>query len=238
MSNAQLAINNETGHAAGVNEWLGDGQSAQIKMGSSFTTTHERPLDMHEHLFMIGDKQTHLYQILEGVIGVYKMLPDGRRQIVTFYYPGDMIGGGDKSNWTQHAEALCNAKVRCIPVSTVDTLITTEPGFGQALMSMLATELEETRDQLLSLGRKSALEKVATFLLRISRRNKREGADESLLHLPMKRAEIADYLGLTIETVSRNITKLKTTGIIRLESKSEISVKDISLLEELADGGN
>lgn len=236
LNTAQKTNHHQTTGNAGISEWLGDGHSAQIAMGGSFTTTSERSLDAHEHLFMIGDEQTHLYQIQEGVVGVYKMLADGRRQIVNFYYPGDIIGAADQAAWTQHAEALCKSKVRCIAASTVDKLITTELGFGQALLSMLATELDETRDQLLSLGRKSALEKVATFLLRISRRNRREGRDEALLHLPMKRSEIADYLGLTIETVSRNITKLRTTGIIKLESKSEVRITDIQLLEDLAEG--
>lgn len=228
----------QMGNTSGVREWLGDGQSAQIKMGNSFTTTNERLLDVHEHLFMIGDMQNYIYQVLEGVVGVYKMLHDGRRLIVNFYYPGDIIGGSEQHQWTQHAEALCESRVRSIPTSTIDSLITTEPGFGLAILSMLTTELEETRDQLLSLGRKSALEKVATFLLRISRRNKRQKYNDLLLHLPMKRSEIADYLGLTIETVSRNITKLRAAGIIQLECKSEVRIKDMGLLEKLADGAS
>jgi len=89
---------------------------------------------------------------------------------------------------------------------------------------------------MLSLGRKSAIEKVATFLMRISRRNERENRDQMLLHVPMTRAEIADYLGLTIETVSRNITKLKTTGMIKLESKSRIRITEIDQLEDIAEG--
>lgn len=238
LSNARSVQEDEFGHNGGMCDWLGDGRSARIKMGGSFTTTSERSLETHGHLFMIGDTQTHMYQILEGVVGVYKMLADGRRQIVNFYYPGDIIGWAVPGAWTQHAEALCKTRIRSIPTSTVDTLITTERGFGKALLSMLATELEETRDQLLSLGRKSALEKVATFLLRISRRNQREDNDEGLLHLPMKRAEIADYLGLTIETVSRNITILKKTGIIHLESNTVVRITDMSQLEDLADGDN
>jgi CRP/FNR family transcriptional regulator len=135
-----------------------------------------------------------------------------------------------------HGESLCNTRVRCIPHSTIDHLISAEPGFGHAMLATLATELSETRDQLLSLGRKSALEKVATFLLRISRRNQREKTDECQLHLPMTRAEIADYLGLTIETISRSVTKLKTSGLIRLESKSRIQITDLEALEALANG--
>jgi len=219
-----------------MSDWLGDGKSAKIKIGHSLATTNERALDAHEHLFMANDTQTHIYQVLDGVVGVYKMLADGRRQIVTFCYPGDLIGVEDSGTWLHHGEALSETRVRCISVSTIEALVDSEPGFGQALVASLATELAETRDQLLSLGRKSALEKVATFLVRISRRNQRENKDETRLFLPMTRAEIADYLGLTIETVSRNITRLRTTGIIRLESKCQVEILDMDRLEDLAEG--
>ena len=221
---------------AAMTDWLGNGQSAKIVIGHSFSTTNEKLLESHEHLFVANDSQTHVYQVLEGVVGVYQMLSDGRRQIVTFYYPGDLIGVEDTGTWLHHGEALCHTKVRCIALSTIDHLINSEPGFGQAMLATLATELAETRDQLLSLGRKSALEKMATFLLRISRRNQRENTDQSRLHLPMTRAEIADYLGLTIETVSRTITKLKTGGVIQLQSNSRVVVKDLELLENIANG--
>jgi len=237
MSNAtQISHIKKPAPIATVNQWIGNGQSAQIQLDRGFTTTSERTLDSHEHLYMVGDQHTHVYQVLEGVIGVYQMLADGRRQIVSFYYPGDLIGAVDQGNTSQHAEALCDSRVRCIPVKTIETLISSEPGFGQAMLATVATELAETRDQLLSLGRKSAAEKLATFLLRISRRNAREGQDDAQLYLPMTRAEIGDYLGLTIETVSRNMTRLRAAGIIHLESKSKVQILNVEKLVELADG--
>lgn len=235
LSNAQTG-SNISNRTAAMTDWLGDGRSAKIKIGHSLTTTNERSLSAHEHLFMANDSQTHIYQVLDGVVGIYKMLADGRRQIVTFCYPGDLIGVENSGTWRHHGEALCDTRIRCISLSTIDALVKSEPAFGQALVQSLATELAETRDQLLSLGRKSALEKVATFLLRISRRNQRENRDETRLFLPMTRAEIADYLGLTIETVSRNITRLKTSGLIRLESKNKVQILDIDQLEDLAEG--
>jgi len=233
MLNATTQKTSESTSTANVSNWIGAGQ---IKMDRGFTTTAELSLDSHEHLFMSGDEHTHAYQVLEGVVGVYQMLPDGRRQIVSFYYPGDLIGVVNQQMTEQHAEALCATRVRSIPVKTIETLMTTEPAFSQALLNTLATELSETRDQLLSLGRKSALEKLATFLVCISRRNEREGIDENALHLPMTRSEIGDYLGLTIETVSRNMTKLKVAGIIKLTSKSKVQVLDLERLEDLANG--
>jgi len=232
-----LTTSLNTNNTPSVAQFLNSGTSGQIKIGHSFTTTGEKVLEPHEHLFVAGDAQSHVYQILEGVVSVYELLPDGRRQIATFCYPGDLIGADRIGRFAHNAESLCNARVRCIPLKAMDRLIATETGFSQALLNALSTELAETRDQLLSLGRKSAREKVATFLLRISRRNEREGVDATQLHLPMTRSEIADYLGLTIETVSRNFTKLKKAGVIGLPSSSQVEVHDLDRLEAFADGG-
>jgi len=221
-----------------VAQFLNGNSSGKIMLGHSFTTTSEKVLDAHEHLFVAGDSQSQVYQVLEGVISIYELLPDGRRQIATFCYPGDLIGADIVQQFAHHAESLCAARVRCIPTHLMDKMISDEPGFSQALLKVLSTELAETRDQLLSLGRKSAKEKVATFLLRISRRNQREGMNELKLHLPMTRSEIADFLGLTIETVSRNITKLKVANAICLKSGGMVEILDMELLESFADGGN
>lgn len=219
-----------------VSDWLGETRSSQIPVGLGFRTTSERAVSAHEHVYLEGDAQTHMYQVLEGVIGVYKLLTDGRRQIVTFHYPGELIGLDQTGYFIDSAEALCSARIRCIPIDAVDTLIATEPGFGQAMMRLLSTELADTREQLLSLGRKSAMEKLATFMVRIVMRNKRNGIDSNSIHLPMTRSEIADYLGLTVETVSRNFTKLKESTVIRLCSNSVVEVLDVSRLEAIADG--
>lgn len=220
----------------GVAHWLGATDSDRVALGHSFCATSERSLNTHEHVILDGDVQTHLYQVLEGVVGIYKLMSDGRRQIVSFQYPGDIVGLDRSGQFNYHAEALCAARVRCIPADAVNTLITTEPGFGEAMLRLLADELAETRDQLLSLGCKSALEKVATFLLRIASRNRRAGRDDERLQLPMTRAEIADYLGLTIETVSRNFTRLRKAGAISLDTSHVVNVLDLQLLQTIAEG--
>jgi len=176
-------------------------KDGRVKIGNSFTPTSEKKLTQHEHLYLEGDRQTHIYQVLEGGVGSYHMLPDGRRQIAKFYYPGDLIGIAEQAQFASHAEALSPSKVRCIPVSCIDSLILSEPGFGRALLSLVASDLSDTREQLLSLGRKTALEKVAGFLFRIYSRNNAtnpDSEDTNIAHVPMTRSEIADYLGLTI----------------------------------------
>ncbi len=235
MNARQIAVHKPVPNPGLMSQWLNT-PSGQIKVGHGFSATSERQLATHEHVFLDGEPQTHVYQVLEGVVGIYKLLADGRRQIVTFCYPGDMFGMDRSGSFTNHAEALCNARVRCIPQNAIDTLMMTEPGFGKAMLQLLTTELADTRDQLMSLGRKSALEKLATFLQRISRRSEQAGRDAGVLHLPMTRCDIADYLGLTIETVSRNFTKLKVSRIIRLASNSEVQILDPQQLEMIAEG--
>jgi len=211
-------------------------EDGSIKVGQTFTPVAEKKLAQHEHLFLEGEKQGHIFQILDGVVGVYKMLPDGRRHITKFYYPGDLIGLEEQGQFHSHGEALSDSRVRCIPVNTIDSLIINEPGFGRALLSLVTNDLKDAREQLLALGRKSAIEKVATFFYEIHKKGQyaESGTSQDTLHLPMTRSEIADYLGLTIETVSRCITRLKTSKVIKPESRTLFTVLDAEKLESFA----
>jgi len=200
------------------------------------SSPHVRSYSNHEHLYMAGDPHTQVYEILEGVVGLYDLLSDGRRQIVTFYYPGDYIGVDYTTTCQHNAEALSSLMVRTIPARELIRLMTEDPEFGKSLMMVLTEELTELRHQMLSLGRKSALERLATFLARISKKSAARNAGRVELYLPMTRAEIGDYLGLTIETVSRNFTKLKVASIIRIVSKDIVEVIDQDLLNAVADG--
>lgn len=221
-----------------VGEWFNSDNAGQIRIGLSNSGTSKKTLFQYEHLYLEGDHQTHVYMLESGVIGTYKMLADGRRQIVGFAYPGDMLGLDHPVLYTNSAEALNESVVRCIPLKAIDKLIETEPGFGQTILRITSRELADAREQLVSLGRKSAMEKLATFLLRIARRNEQLGLDGKTLCLPMKRSDIGDFLGLTIETVSRNMTKLKVAHIIRLNSNSEIRILDRPGLEIVAEGSS
>lgn len=232
----QKSLNQPFTAISSVSPWLTTDASDHISLGHTVSCTAERTLAEHEHLFLEGETQTHVYLVLSGVIGMYKLLADGRRQISTFAYPGDIMGLDCAGTHVNNAESLGNSTVRSIPINAIDKLIMSEPGFGQTLLRIAASELADTRDRMLSLGRKSATEKLATFLLRISRRNTASGRPNDIVQIPMKRSDIADFLGLTIETVSRNFTKLKMAGVISLVSNSEVKVKDMELLESIADG--
>lgn len=219
-----------------VAPWLSEPTIDNVDAGHTMTCTILRSYDENEHLFLEGDTQSHIYLVVSGTVALYKVLADGRRQVCSFAYPGDIIGLDSVGSHVNSAESLCKSRLRCIPVNAIENLMRAEPGFGQALLFATASELAETREQMLSLGRKSAAEKLATFLLRIARRNSTLPQADTLVSLPMKRCEIADFLGLTTETISRTFTKFKMLNIIRLNSISEVQILDLEKLKSVADG--
>lgn len=204
---------------------------------TSSTMTTERPLRTFapkEHVFFEGDKRDHIYEVVEGVVCVYKLTADGRRQVVSFCYPGSLLGFGHENGYLYSAEVLSPAKVQSYPSAALENVAAERPDLAQSLLSFMMAELSAARDQLLTLGCKSAPEKIASFLLDLSRHNEEVGDCPQTLKLPMTRSDIADYLGLTIETVSRNITKLKSSGVIDLHQNTTIVIRDMDGLENIA----
>src|SRR5215831_15544946 len=192
-----------------------------------------RRVEAKEFVFAEGDPTTHLFRVETGAIALYKVLADGRRQIVGFAYPGDLIGLGAQGEHVMNAQAIKPTRLRCLPVTTLHYSAVKDPGLAFKLYEALAGELAATRDLMLTTGQRSATERVASFLLAFSRRNERNGRDRTEFDLPMTRADIGDFLGLTIETVSRTFTKLKLLGLIALPQSSRVKLIDIDELQNL-----
>jgi CRP/FNR family transcriptional regulator len=212
--------------------------SARSMGGFEQTLAHAslRRVEAKEFVFAEGDPTTHLFRVETGAIALYKILADGRRQIVGFAYPGDLIGLGAQGEHVMNAQAIKPTRLRCVPVGTLHQSAAKDPALGFKLYEALARELAATRDLMLTTGQRSATERVVSFLLAFSRRNERNGQDPSEFELPMTRSDIGDFLGLTIETVSRTFTKLKTLGLIELPQSNRVMLVDIHELEGLADG--
>jgi CRP/FNR family transcriptional regulator len=164
------------------------------------------------------------------------VLIDGRRQIVGFAYPGDLIGLGAQREHVMNAQAIMPTRLRCIPVATLRQSALRDASLAMTLYEAMTLELAATRDLMLITSQRSAVERVAGFLLALSRRNERNGLDPANIELPMTRADIGDFLSLTIETVSRTFTKLKALGAIELPQSSRVKLVDIEELEDLAEG--
>lgn len=180
-------------------------------------------------IFAEGEKAGYVYKLVSGVVRVSKLLPDGRRQISAFHLSGDMFGFEVDDVHHASAEAIVPVKVVAFKWHSLLSA-TVSSGFVHELLNRTMIGLRQTQDHLLLLGRKSALERLAAFLLEMARRSQALNTIE----LAMPRHDIADYLGLTLETVSRMFAELKDTGIIDLESARRVTVRDRARLEALA----
>jgi CRP-like cAMP-binding protein len=195
-----------------------------------------RRVEAKEFVFMEGDPTTNVYWIESGAVSLFKMLPDGRRQILGFAYPGDFVGLGAEGERLVGAQAMKLTRVRSMSVAKLHKIAANDPDLSFRLYQMLAAELAATRDLMMTTGHRSACERVAAFLLALSRRNRRVGKPKDMLDLPMTRADIGDFLGLTIETVSRTLTKFKSRGFIDLPQSARVRLVNMIALERLAEG--
>ena len=190
-----------------------------------------------ETIFFENDDVDYLGNVLSGVVKLSKLLPDGRQQIVGLQFASDFVGRAFKGQATCHAEAATDVELCIFPRASFEAMLNDIHDLEDRLFVNTLDELDAARDWLLLLGRQSAREKVARFLLMIARRVPNIGCGAGMdretirFDLPLSRADIADFLGLTIETVSRQITRLKTDGLIEVEQNRTIMVPSVSKLE-------
>jgi CRP/FNR family transcriptional regulator, nitrogen fixation regulation protein len=171
-----------------------------------------------------------LYKIVSGTVCTYKILSDGRRQIGSFYLPGDVFGLESAEEHTLAAEAITNVKLLIIKKSTLTDLAKQSAAMTYELLQLTARELARAQGRVLLLSSKSAQERVVGFLFEMS---KRASSAENTVELPMSRQDIADYLGLTIETVSRALWALENSGAIEILSRRHIAFRDRCALMRL-----
>lgn len=183
-----------------------------------------------EELFAEGDACNFFYKVVSGTVRTGKLLVDGRRQIDAFHLAGDVFGLESGGHHRSTAEAVDDVVVIAYRRRRFASLVHDHPVLGEQLISSMLTSLDRANDHITLLGRKTALEKMASFLLDMARR--RPGADRVVL--PMQRTDIADHLGLTIETVSRTLTQMVREGLIRLsEAGRTIILADKARLQVL-----
>jgi CRP/FNR family transcriptional regulator, nitrogen fixation regulation protein len=171
-----------------------------------------------------------LYKVVSGTVCTYKVLSDGRRQIGGFYLPGDIFGLECAEGHTLAAETISNAKVLVIRKSVLTALASRNTALTGHLLLLTARELARVQDRVLLLSSKSAQERVVGFLLEMSARG---SSTANSVELPMSRQDIADYLGLTIETVSRTLWALENCGAIEISRRRRIQFRNRSTLVRL-----
>jgi len=206
---------------------------------SEETTEARRPVDVVARLGVVatyprnaeifGEDQAaeHLYIVLSGAVRICKLLGDGRRQIETFCLAGDVFGWETAPRHRFSAEAVSECKVVRVKRTILFSRAADDAELAHALWALTAAELGRAQDHLLVLGRKTAQERVATFLLDMATRSGTSHAGGGIeVTLPMSRQDIADFLGLTIETVSRTLTHLEEISAIALPSSRRILLRD------------
>jgi CRP/FNR family transcriptional regulator len=187
----------------------------------------------HETVFAQEEMTTSFYNLLEGVMRLYKLLPDGRRQIVGFALPGDFLGLAASPRHSFSADAIGPVAVCRFSRASFSRYIGDKPHLLRRINELTIRELSQAQDHMVLLGRRSAEEKVAAFLIAWRDRLAELKGLSRTVPLPMSRLDIADFLGLTIETVSRTFTKLDREGVIEIMPGS-VCLLDPSRAEALA----
>lgn len=181
----------------------------------------------NEEIFGEGEKADYVYRVVSGAVRTIRFTADGRRQILSFHLPGDIFGLEIGAAHSLTAEALADAEVALIRRSLIDAAAAENTQAAQALLRLMSAQLLKAQEHVLILGRKGAGERVAAFLLELGERF----ACGREIDLPMSRADIADYLALTIETVSRAFTQMERERAIALPSSRHVVLRDRAALE-------
>lgn len=177
--------------------------------------------------------------LLSGVVKLTKSLSDGRQQIVGLQFAPDFLGRPFEVESAINAEAATTVCLCSFPKTAVERMMKESPELQHRLLKQTLNELDGAREWMVTLGRKTAPEKVASFLLMIVRNidpTVDPAAKSACFDLPLTRADIADFLGLTVETVSRQLTRLRADGVIRIENKRHVTVDSVSRLEQRCGG--
>lgn len=200
--------------------------------------SHSQVFDVRRgvNLFMQGDRAAYVYNVIQGCLRLSNEFPDGRRQVLGFPKPGDCFGITHLAVYDYGANALTNCRVCRIPATAFRSLLLALPPVNHALHRREEELLHEARTHAMALGRGTALERVAGFLLECLD-HRATGKDMEVI-LSMHRGDIGDYLGLTLETVSRTFTILRRRALIQLHPHGVVKIVDRPVLERIANPSN
>lgn len=205
----------------------GTDSRSDIQLGCS-----SRGLRPNQHLFIQSDLPTFTYQVASGAFRLYRILQNGRRQILGFKYPGDFILGEASRRF--NVQAISMATVRVFPRTVLDALANESNAFVHRLNEIANSELSSLYDQVSIVGTSDPEASVVAFLLNLEMQILKRNGSVSPLQIPMLRSDIADYLGITHETVSRIFTTLKKRGLISLAEGRRVRICNRHELENIA----
>lgn len=194
-----------------------------------------KPLQKGEHLYQEGGAFTSVYAVRSGALKAYRVTDDGREQVTGFYFPGEVLGmdGISKNSHACSARALETSAVCEVPFSSLQDLSVRLPNLQRHFFQIMSHEITEDQQLITLLSKNTAEERIAALMLSISGRNARRKLSATRFRLPMSRIDIGNYLGLTVETVSRVFSRLQKLEILEVSNK-EITITDISGLQDIA----
>ncbi|MGI9373465.1 MAG: Crp/Fnr family transcriptional regulator [Hyphomicrobiales bacterium] len=200
----------------------------------------QRKISAGQTIMSDEEEATFLANVVTGVVKLSKTLPDGRQQVIGLLFSPDFLGRVFHDTNPYFAETATDAEICVFPRKKFEALLDEFPGLEHRLLKHTLTALDAAREWMVLLGRKTAQEKVASFLTLLAERSLETGCqhiaidDAAHFELPLTRNDMADYLGLTVETVSRQITRLKSAGVVVIEDNRKISVPDVERLRDLS----
>ncbi len=194
-----------------------------------------KPLQKSQHLYREGDDFQSVYAVRSGTLKAYKTTDDGREQVTGFYFPGEILGMDGISNnaHASSAKALETAAVCEIPFTSLERLSSLMPNLQRHFFQLMSREITEDQQLITLLSKNSADERVAALMLSISNRNARRKLSATQFRLPMSRVDIGNYLGLTVETVSRVFSRMQKMEVLQVDNK-EIEILDTDGLQNMA----
>ena len=198
-----------------------------------------KPLQKAQHLYREGDDFQSVFAVRSGTLKAYKTTDDGREQVTGFYFPGEILGMDGIANnaHASSAKALETAAVCEIPFTSLAKLSSVMPNLQRHFFQLMSREITEDQLLITLLSKNSADERVAALLLSISSRNARRKLSATQFRLPMSRVDIGNYLGLTVETVSRVFSRMQKMDVLRVDNK-EIEILDLGGVKTMANVGN
>ena len=217
-------------------------ESAALACGSAdcaasyrMPTCSRRRLAPSQHIFLQGDPQRHIYFVKSGAVRLYELLRSGRRQIIGFKFPGEFIALGYDDKHRYSAQAMKSTELRSFASAAFHAVVSSQARILLKLYEAVAQDLSRAHELTLSVGQRDARGSVAAFLLQVEARVPGANGKSAVLSLPA-RGDIADHLGLTLETISRILTQLKRDGIIELHERGGVRLIDHAALKAAADG--
>jgi len=194
-----------------------------------------RKLAPRQHVFLQGDDKNHVHLVKSGYLRLYALLSNGRRQIIGFKTAGDFVALESGSTYRYSAQAVSATELHTVPISAFFTVAADDPQFLLRLYNMVCDNLSAAHDLVVTIAKRDAEESMAAFLLDIEARAPGRKTKGDFMSLPMLRGDVADYLGLTSETVSRIFTNFKKRGYIECRGRHAIRLINRRALREISD---